>query len=52
MKPRFSNQPTNALTRVEVVIVIVILALLVAIFLPVLAKAKRHPSKIYCVNCL
>jgi prepilin-type processing-associated H-X9-DG protein len=52
MKPRFSKQQTNALTRVEVLVVIVILALLVAIFLPVLAKAKRRASKINCVNDL
>jgi len=52
MKPRFSKKTTNALTRVEVMVIIVILALLVAIFLPVLAKAKRRASKINCVNDL
>ena len=52
MKPRFSNQQTTALTRVEVVNVIVILTLLAAIFLPVLAKAKRRASKTNCTSCL
>jgi type II secretory pathway pseudopilin PulG len=37
---------------VEVMVIIVILALLVAIFLPLLAKAKRRASKINCVNDL
>ena len=52
MKPRLSHQQNAALTRVEVVIVIVILALLAAIFLPVLAKAKRRASKMNCASCL
>ena len=52
MKPRPANQRTAALTLMEAVIVIAILALLAAIFLPVLAKAKRRASKINCVSCL
>ena len=53
MKPRFSNQPTAALTRVEVTVVIAVFAIIaVALILPALAKAKRRASKINCVNCL
>ena len=53
MKPRFSNQPTAALTRVEVAVVIAVLAIVaVALILPALAKANRRASKIGCVNDL
>jgi prepilin-type processing-associated H-X9-DG protein len=52
MKPRFSNQPTNALTLVEVLVVIAVLVVAVALILPVLAKANRKISKIGCVNDL
>jgi len=53
MKPRSSNHPTTALTRVEVTVVIAVFAIIaVALILPALAKAKRRASKINCVNCL
>jgi prepilin-type processing-associated H-X9-DG protein len=52
MKPRFSNKPTNALTRVEVLVVIAVLVVAVALILPVLAKAKRKSSRISCANDL
>lgn len=50
MKLRFSQQRNYALTRTEVVIIGFILALLAALLLPVLAKAKRRASKAYCVS--
>jgi competence protein ComGC len=52
MKPRFSNKRFTAMTLVEVLVVIAMLAVLVAMLLPALAKAKRHASKIYCVSSL
>jgi competence protein ComGC len=52
MKPRFSNQRNYALTLIEVLMVVVILVLLAAMFLPALAKAKRRSSRIGCVNNL
>ena len=52
MKPRLSNQPTAALTLVEVTIVIAVLVIAVALILPSLAKVKRGPSRISCINDL
>ena len=52
MKPRRSNQRNQALTLVEVIIIIAILAIAVSILLPSLAKMKNHQSRINCVNCL
>ena len=52
MNPRFSNQEIHALTLMEVLVVIVILALIVAILLPVLATARRKSSRIECVDNL
>jgi prepilin-type processing-associated H-X9-DG protein len=52
MEPRLAHQRTAALTLVEVLIVIAALALLAAILLPALAKAKRRASKISCVSQL
>jgi prepilin-type N-terminal cleavage/methylation domain-containing protein/prepilin-type processing-associated H-X9-DG protein len=52
MKPRFSNQRNHALTLIEVLVVIAVLAVLVAIILPELAAAKRKDSRIGCVNNL
>jgi prepilin-type N-terminal cleavage/methylation domain-containing protein len=52
MKPRFSNQRNHGLTLVEVLMVIAILAVIAAMFLPALAKAKRKSSRIGCINCL
>jgi prepilin-type N-terminal cleavage/methylation domain-containing protein/prepilin-type processing-associated H-X9-DG protein len=52
MKPRSSNQTNRALTLVEVLLVIVVLAILAAVLLRVLAKANRRESRINCVNNL
>jgi prepilin-type N-terminal cleavage/methylation domain-containing protein len=52
MKPRSSNQTNRALTLVEVLVVVAILVVIAAMFLSTLAKAKRKPSRIGCVNKL
>jgi prepilin-type N-terminal cleavage/methylation domain-containing protein len=54
MKPRFSNQQNHALTLVEVLVVITVLAILAAIFLPAIAAYKVRKLKIRngCVNNL
>jgi prepilin-type N-terminal cleavage/methylation domain-containing protein len=52
MKPRFSNQRNHALTLIEVVVVIAVLAVLVGMLLP---ARPHHPVKakqIQCVNNL
>jgi competence protein ComGC len=52
MKPRLSNKQTNALTRVEVVVVICMLFVVVALLLPALAPTKNIPQRIGCVGML
>jgi competence protein ComGC len=52
MKPRFSNQRNQALTLVEVLVIIAVLAVIAALLLPALAAAKRKHSRIGCVNNL
>ena len=54
MKPRFSNQQNHALTLVEVLVVITVLAVLAAIFLPAIAAYKVRKLQIRngCVNNL
>lgn len=47
IKPR-----SPAITRVEVLLIIAVICVLVAIFLPALAKAKAKSSKIGCINNL
>jgi len=51
MKPRFSNQRAIAMTMVEAVVVIALLALLVAMILPTLDHTGRSP-RIPCLNNL
>jgi competence protein ComGC len=51
MKPRVSNHKTAALTLVEVLVVICLVAVLVALLLPSLAAAKRHSGP-GCANWL
>ena len=52
MKPRLSNQQTTALTKIEVVVIVAVLAILAALFLPTLAAAKRKSSKLNCASNL
>jgi prepilin-type processing-associated H-X9-DG protein len=52
MKSCLRKRRNAALTLPEVLVVIVTLGILVAMFLPVLAAAKRHPSRINCVSNL
>ena len=50
MKPRFSNQRNHALTLVEVLVVIAILAVIAATFLSALSAAKRKASHFSCIG--
>src|ERR1700690_3460712 len=50
MKIPTAAKRTGAMTLVEVIVVIFVIALLAAMFLPMLAAAKRKSSKIGCVN--
>src|ERR1039458_3799044 len=52
MKPRVSYQKTAALTRVEVVVIILTLAVLAAFLLPALVAARKKAQKITCSNHL
>jgi hypothetical protein len=52
MKPRCSKQRNLALTKIEVVVIIAVLAVLAAAFLPALTRPKKHRSRLNCVNCL
>jgi competence protein ComGC len=52
MKPRSSNQTNHALTLVEVLVIIAILALVAAILLSGLAAAKRKSARVGCDNNL
>ena len=52
MKPRMGNQKSAALTLVEVLVVIFLLAVLVAILLPKLARTKGGPGRANCVSNL
>jgi competence protein ComGC len=52
MKPRFSNQQTTALTRVEMMVVIATLAVLFVLLLPALVPVHNGRQRIYCINDL
>jgi prepilin-type processing-associated H-X9-DG protein len=52
MKTRIQTQRTQALTRVELLVIICVLAFLAAMFLPALARAKHKASRVNCVNNL
>ena len=52
MNPRVSHQKTAAMTLVEVFVVIVVLAVLAAIFLPALSNPDGRMHKINCVRNL
>jgi len=52
MKPRVSHPKTAALTRVEVLVIIAILAVLVVILIPSLSAARKKAQEITCNNHL
>jgi prepilin-type N-terminal cleavage/methylation domain-containing protein len=52
MKPRFSNQRNHALTLVEVLVVIVVLAILAAVLLPKFGSHGEPAQRLPCVNNL
>ena len=52
MKPRFTNQKSRALTLIEVLLVILILAVLVAMFLPVYSASHRRADRVECISNL
>jgi prepilin-type N-terminal cleavage/methylation domain-containing protein len=52
MKPRFSNQRNHALTLIEVLVVIVVLAILVTMLSPALDSRPFKSPRINCVNNL
>jgi prepilin-type processing-associated H-X9-DG protein len=52
MKPRFSNQRTNALTLIEVLVIIAVLAVLGALLIPVTDNKPMRSPRRNCVNNL
>jgi len=52
MKPRLSNQRTQALTLVEVLLVIVVVVVLAIVFLPAIHHHPIGAPRIYCLNNL
>ncbi len=52
MKPRFSNQPTNALTRTEVLVVIVVMVVGIGLLFPAITVLREKARRIACVNNL
>ena len=52
MKPRVSHQKTAALTRVEVLVIILMLAVLGVLVLPALVAARKKAQRITCMNYL
>jgi prepilin-type N-terminal cleavage/methylation domain-containing protein len=52
MNPRFSNQRNQAMTLVEVLVVIAMLAILAAMLLPANTGGPRKARRINCVNNL
>jgi prepilin-type processing-associated H-X9-DG protein len=52
MKLRFFHQRNQALTKIEVVVIVAVLAVLVALFLPALAAAKVKRARINCMSNL
>lgn len=53
MKPRFSNQPTSALTRTDVIVVVFVLAIVVFFLFPAIYVGPQGPlRRDNCVNDL
>ena len=52
MNPHLSSKKNAALTKIEVVVIVAVLAILAALFLPALAAAKRKSSKLNCASNL
>ncbi len=52
MKPRFSHQPTAALTLIEVLVVIAVLAVLWALLMPAMDNRPMRIPRLHCINNL
>ena len=52
MKPRFSNQPTAALTLTEALVIIAVLVVLCALLKPARIKPHRYMPRMACINNL
>jgi prepilin-type processing-associated H-X9-DG protein len=52
MKPRYSNRKRDAITLIEVLLVIVVLFVLASMFLPVFAADRRRAERVNCISNL